>query len=105
MNRFVTPRCPTGAYLDPGCVVRTPDEDPAVIDLLEMTLQTQSGIALGQQLGIDGAMSLVTGRAAFTNGFVLENVRAALRGVASDTEIVLREQRSATGNHDRALVR
>ncbi len=105
MNRFVTAGGPTGTYLDAGRVVGTANEDSAVIDLLEMTLQTEIGIALGQQLGIDRAMGLVTGRAAFANGFVLENVRAALRGVTSDTEIVLCEQRGAAGNHDRAFVR
>ena len=105
MNRFVTPRRPTGAYLDAGCVVRTPNKDPAVIDLLEMTLQTQSGIALGQQLGIDGTVRFMTGRTTFADGFMLEDERASLSGVASDTEIIFRQEGGAARNHDGALMR
>jgi hypothetical protein len=62
---------------------------------LKMTFQAKVGVALDEHLVIDASMRVMAGGATFTNGFVLENERAALRGVALDASVALGGQRCA----------
>ena len=59
-------------------MIRSADENPPTLDLLEMTLQTQVGVSCREHLGIDRSVRAVTGGATFAHGFVLEHMRASL---------------------------
>ena len=50
-------------------------------------------------------MRIVTGSAPFPDGFMLENKRATLRGMATGTGIVLGQQRCAPASDSRTLMR
>jgi len=88
VNRFVAAGGPAGALTDANGVIRTADEYLGAIDLLEMTLEAQIGVAGGQQFGVDRAVRGVTGRATFPHGFMLENLRAVLVRVAAETALI-----------------
>lgn len=105
MNRFVASSGPAGALLHADGVVRTADEEPAATDLLHVAFQAEIRIALGQQLGINGAVDLVTGRAAFAQGFMLEDRGATLSRVTAETHVVLGQEGSTAPSVDGALVR
>ena len=89
MDRRVTTRRPTSAFLHTHGVVGTPDEKLAVADLLEMAFQTEVRIAHTQQLGIDGAVDIVTGSAPFAQGVVLEGKGAPLGRMAAEATFIL----------------
>jgi hypothetical protein len=57
--------------------------------LLEVALQAQDMIALGQHSWIDRAMRLMTSRAALAHRLMLEHERAALRDVAFAAGLLL----------------
>ena len=58
-------------------------------NLLEMALQTKIRVPHGQHFGIDAAVRVVTGGAAFAHGFVPEHVRTALGRVTLQAAIIL----------------
>ena len=62
---------------------------------LEVALQTQILISLHEHLVVYRAVRVVAGSATFANGFVLENERSTLRGVALHARILLDSQRSS----------
>jgi hypothetical protein len=85
-------------------MVEATDEDLATRGLLlEMALEAEGGIALGEELGVDRAVGMMTGGAALAHGLVLEDVGAALGGMALVTAFVFGEQRGMAA-HDRAPV-
>ena len=104
VNGFVAARRPAGALLHAHRVIRPSDQYLASSHPLEMALQAKIGVARRQQLGVDRAMSGVTGRAAFARGFVFENVRPTLGRMAAQTTFIFREQ-CITAPMNGALVR
>ena len=56
--------------------------------LLEVALEAEVGIPLGEHLLIDGTVWVMAGRATFTNGFVLEGEGAGLDSVAIRAGVV-----------------
>ncbi len=100
MNRFMAAGRPTRSLLQAHGVIRAPDENRAVADLLEMTFKTEIRITHGEQLGVDAAVGGMTGGAAFAHRFVFKNIRAALGRMAFQTVVILRQQGgTATGTH------
>lgn len=53
MDCLVASGSPAGALLDANCVIRSSDQQPASIYLLEVTFHTEIGITGRQQLRID----------------------------------------------------
>ena len=78
MHGFVTSGSPASALLHAQGVVGASNHEPATADLLEMTFQAEIRVALGEHLGVDRAMGGVADGAAFSEGFVLEGIRANL---------------------------
>jgi hypothetical protein len=89
MHRLVATRRPASALRQAQRVVRSTDENRATANLLEVASQAKVRIANLEHFGVDRAVRGVTGRAAFAQGFVLENVRSALRGMAAEAEVSL----------------
>jgi hypothetical protein len=106
VNGFVATRVPAGAALEEGGVVEAADEDLAAGRLLlEMALKAEGGIALGEEPGIDGAVGMMAGGAAFAHGFVFEDVGTALGGMALVTGFVFGEQRGVSAQDGIAMMR
>lgn len=105
MNSFVAASGPTGALLHAQGVVGAANEKLAAGHLLEVAFQAEVGVPLGQQFGVDGPMSRVAGRAAFPHGFMLEDKRTALGGMATEAAFVFGEQRGAAAGVNRAFMR
>ena len=63
--------------------------------LLEMAFEAKVGVALREQPLVYRAMRRMAAHTAFPNRFMLEDERAALRGVALETGFVVAEQRRA----------
>lgn len=72
MHRGVTATRPAAAQRQSGGMVDIADEKRGARLNLGMTLQAKIRIARGQQFAIHGAVGLMTGSAAFTQGFVFE---------------------------------
>lgn len=105
MHGLVAAGRPTGALLDTQSVVRFAYENFASADLLEVAFQTQIGVALRQELGIDRAVWRMTDGATLVQSLVLEHEWPALRLMAAKTAFVHGEHRSASANVDRTFVR
>ena len=106
MNRFVTAGAPAGAAIEGSGVVATADQDLTGDGLLlEMALETERGIALGEHLLIDGAVRLVAGQTPFPRGLVFIDKRAALDRMTFEAGFILRHRRCPSGYDGRALVR
>ena len=90
MDGFVATGRPAGAFAYFVGVVDTADQDGcAVLDLLEMALETQVGIALQKHFRIDAAVRRMAGRATFVHRFVFKNKGALLRFMALRTIFLL----------------
>jgi hypothetical protein len=63
---------------------------------LKMTFEAEVGVADRKELGIDGTVRGVANGTAFASGFVLEDIRTSLRGVAPQTALIFGEQGGAT---------
>ena len=97
---------PTGAALEERGVVTTTDQQYARSNLLlEMTLQTEALIALGQHPLINRTVRLMAGEATFSKSFVLENVRSTLNRMALETGFIETCQLGAASFHRIAFVR
>ncbi len=105
MHGFVAARRPARALLHAHRVVRTADEQLAALHALEVTLETEIGIARREHLGIHRAMRAVTRRATFVHRFVFEHERTTLHRMTFQTVFVLRLQRRAAAQMCRAFVR
>ena len=82
---------PAGALRQALRVVGTADEKLPGTGLLdEVTFQTQIRVPLGQQLGIDRAVRVVAGGAAFAQGFVFEHERTLLGRMAAQAHFIFR---------------
>ena len=93
MHSFVATSIPAGAALEEGGVVEAADENLAAGRLLlKMALKAEGGIALGEELGVDRTVRMMTGGAAFPQRFVFEHMGTALGGVAFETALVLGEE-------------
>ena len=97
---------PAGAATEEGRMVASADQDDAWGGLLlEVTLQTEVGVAGLEHLRVHGAVRIVAGDAAFAGGFVLEDVGAGLGSVTFDaTAVDAVKLRSAFGDRS-TLVR
>ena len=95
MDRLVAAGRPARALLESQRVIGSADQDLAGNHLLKMAFEAKIGVANGKELGVDRAVSGVTDRATFPHGFVLEDVRAALRGMATETALVERKESCA----------
>lgn len=74
---------PAGASREERTVITTADENlPGRGLLLEMTFQTEVGVALGKHFIVDGPMRIVTGGASLASSFMLEDERTALCNMA-----------------------
>ena len=73
--------------------------------LLEMALQAQDVIALGEHPRVDRPMGLVASRATLPHSFVFEDKRTALRNVAFTAGFLLRGKSRAPTDNCGPLVR
>jgi hypothetical protein len=73
-------------------MIGTADEEQTVALLDEMAFQTQIRIPLGQQLGIDRAVRVVTAGTAFTQGFMLEYERPLLGRMTTQAHVIFGKQ-------------
>ena len=105
MHRLVATASPASALLQTQRMVRSADEQLAALNLLEVASQAEVRIADLEHFGVDRAVRGVTGRAPFAQGFVLEDVRSALFGMAAEAEFVLGQQRGAPGPENGTLMR
>jgi hypothetical protein len=89
MNRFVTASAPAGAARHECGMVEIADVKlPSDALLLEVALEAEVLVARNQHLLVDAAMRIVAGGATFANGFMLEDKRAALRGMTFEAGLV-----------------
>jgi hypothetical protein len=106
VDGFVTTGIPAGAALEEGGVIEAADEDLAAgCLLLEMALHAEGGVALGEEFGVDRAMGVVAGGAAFAHGFVFEDVGPTLCGVALVTAFIFRQERGVPADNGVAMMR
>ena len=73
--------------------------------VLKVALEAKSGITLGEEFFVHGAVRLVADEAAFARGFVLVNERPALLRVATVAGLVVAHERRAACDDRVALVR
>lgn len=97
---------PAGSSTDKTAVVRLADGDLAARNLeLRMTFQAEVVIALNQQFPIDRAVGLMTDRAAFAHGLVLEHHRPGLLPMTLGARFVQAGHRQAARRlHDVAAM-
>src|SRR5687768_12752946 len=106
VNGFMAARGPAGALAEERGVITAADDDNSRGCLgLEVTLQTEVGVALHQHLIVRRAVRIVAGGADFADGFVFENERAALRGVAFHAGVALAGDGGAAAFDGLAFVR
>src|SRR5262245_59074330 len=107
MDGLVAARRPTGSLLETlneeGMIGAT-NHDRAPAYSLEMTFETKVGVACCEKLGVDRTVWSVTDRASFADRLVFEDVRATLRGMASEAAFVGVQQRRAAADVNRALM-
>ena len=105
VHRFVAsrrPACPAG---EERGVIASANENGAPADLLlEVALETEGGVALGQHLLIDRAVRLVAGVATLPERFVLEHIRPPLHGVTLEAGVVSAHDVRAAALHRGAFV-
>lgn len=101
----MTARSPARALLHAHRVIRAADAKLTAVHLLEMALETEIRVARGEHLGVHRAVRAVTGRAALVHRLVLEDIRAALRGMTFQTALVLFLQRRAAAHVRESFVR
>ena len=83
MHRRVASRAPALALAQEQCVICGADEDSASGLLrLGMTLETEVGVALNEQLPVDRTMGIVADGAALSESFVFENKGTGLLAMA-----------------------
>ena len=85
-------------------MVGASDQNPASAHLLEVAFQTEVRVSNGQHLRVDRSMSGVTDGAALTEGFVFEDVKTALGGMAAKAAFVFRKLRRAATDLNGTLV-
>jgi hypothetical protein len=101
----MTPGRPAGATTQSAAMVLSSNQDSSSGKLLlEMALQAQDMIALGQHPRVDRTVRTVAGGASFTHCFVLENERSPLRDVAFATSFLLGRKGGAAANNSRSFV-
>ena len=105
MHRLVAARAPAGALAQARGVIHRTDINRAVLDLLEMALETQRRIAFRQHLDVHAAVRNMAGGATFAHRFVLEHVNALLRRVTLRAVFLLRQELRAAAGVGDALVR
>jgi hypothetical protein len=97
---------PAGALLealDEERVVRATNQNRVPAHLLEVTFETEIGIAGGEEFGVDRAVGSMANSAPFAESLVFEHMRAApRRGTGSRRRWP--ERRSAATVMDRTLV-
>ena len=76
MHRLVTAGRPAGALLQPQRVIGTADQNLGPVYCSKWHLQAKIGVPLHQQFGIDRAVRVVAGRAAFAQRLMFKNVTA-----------------------------
>ena len=87
-------------------MVATADQNLCRRDLLlVVTLQTQRRIALGEHLGIYGAVNTVANRAPLPDSIMFESMGSPLGGMATQAVLRLRDKRRATTTMGGAFVR
>jgi len=109
----MTARAPAGSFAEEIAAARagfnvneTADQDGSVgCLLLVMAPQAQRLIARNQQPGVDAAVRVVARRATFTHGFVLEDKRTELLGVALGADFILAHEFCPAALDHGALVR
>ena len=80
---------PASALAHPRRVRRIANENLARLPLhLRVAFQTKIRVILDQQLAIDRSMGVVTDRAAFAQGFMLEDKRPRLLAMALPTALI-----------------
>ena len=90
MHRFVATRRPASTPAQKARMIAATDKNSSRRSLLlEMAFETKRGISLQQHLLVHRAVDGMANRASFTNGFVLENKRTMLRGVAFGAVVTL----------------
>ena len=83
VHRRMAAGAPASALAKARRVIELTDHDGALLGLnLRVAFQAQIVIALDEHLGMDRAVRLMTGDAAFTHGFVAKNERTRLFPVA-----------------------
>ena len=93
MDGRMTAGGPTGSHLQKRGVIRvadvnTPTRNFETLDLC-VTTQAEVRVALDEHLLVDRAVRAVANRAAFAQGFMLENKRASLLAMAVRATFVL----------------
>jgi len=73
--------------------------------VLKVALEAKSGITLGEEFFVHGAVRLVADEAAFARCFVLVNERPTLLRMAAEAGFVVAHKRSAACDNRMALVR
>src|SRR6476469_1572821 len=87
-------------------MIAVPDENLAgAVLLLEMALEAEGGVALGEQALVHRAVRRMAAEAAFADRFVFENERPALGGVTLETGSVLAQQHRAAALHALGAIR
>src|SRR4051812_29368520 len=90
VHRFVTTGGPASAATEPSAMVRASDQYPSTARLLlEMALEAEHGIALGQHLRVYRPMRFVAGRAPFAHSFMLEYEGTSLCNMALTAGLLL----------------
>ena len=72
-------RAPAGSLAQARGMIHSTDQDCPALGLLEVALEAEGGVALGEQLGVDATVRGVATGAAFAHGFVLKNINPLLR--------------------------
>ena len=102
----MTTGAPTGASSQSTgrAMIGTANDNPGGGLLLEMAFETQIGVARDQHLVVDGAVRVMTGRAAFAHRFMFEHKWPALRGVALAAGVMLGQQSRPAATDGRTFV-
>jgi len=88
MYRLVASGGPTRALLNADGMIRASNEQPGAADLLHVAFQAEIRVAFSKKFGINGAVHLMTGRAAFTKRFVFEDGGTTLARMAAEAHVV-----------------
>ena len=90
VHRFVAPGAPASSAREERGVVPATDKDFAGCELLlKVALQAEVLVALDKHSVIDRAVRVVTGGAAFADGFVLEHEGTPLCNMAGAASLTL----------------
>ena len=107
MDLFVAARSPAGSAIELEAVDEAANPEHirrCGLLLLEVALEAQVAVALGEHFLVHGTVRAVAGGASFTEGIVFKHEGAALLGMAVGAEIVHAGEAGTSGPDRRSLV-